>query len=77
MRGWGSNEEKGRARIPGRGCGRTRLDVPGTYLFDLAGKHGAPEIGGSPVDIYAIALYSIFAAVAVVALWALSRAWGE
>jgi hypothetical protein len=47
------------------------------YLFDLAGKHGAPEIGGSPVDIYAIALYSIFAAVAVVGLWALSRAWGE
>ncbi len=47
------------------------------YIFDLAEKHGAPEIGGSPVDIYAIALYSIFAAVVVVALWALSRAWGE
>lgn len=47
------------------------------YLFDLAGKHGAPEIGGSPVDIYAIALYSIFAAVAVAALSALSRASGE
>lgn len=47
------------------------------YFFDLAEKRGAPEIGGSPVDIYAIALYSIFVAVAVVALWALRRAWGE
>ncbi len=47
------------------------------YLFDLAEKRGAPEIGGSPVDIYAIALYSIFAAVVVVALWALNRALRE
>ncbi len=47
------------------------------YFFDLAEQRGAPEIGGEPVDIYAIALYSSFVAVVVVALWALSRAWRE
>ncbi len=47
------------------------------YAFELAGKHGAPEIAGSPVDIYAIALYTIFTAVALAALWALRRILGE
>lgn len=43
------------------------------FLFDLAEKRSAPEIGGSPVDIYAVALYTIFVTVAVLALWALHR----
>lgn len=47
------------------------------YAFDLAVKHGAPEIGGSPVDIYAIALYCIFAAVVILARWVLRRACAE